>query len=326
MKKELEALAHAAQEVMEKKLDPVGQADADIDNDGDVDGTDKYLHNRRKAIKKSILKSKKNKKGEDDPTKETGDTAVMNPKNENVASADKKPEMYTAPDGKRRTRMVPVDREIIKKESTDMTIREKLLSVLERREMHTKGATKPEGLYDKSMSSKGAMDMLNTPKEVSVDIKKATDDNAKAEKKAKVSKKNTTDQNVQGDMKIINPVNDITQKAGMKGSTPTVSAESYQSPGSFASMVKSIGDAYNSMYVDVEEAHMDPREKTKPQHIMANHDKLMKKSMKAEKLDDEDQDTVKDVANQLVKGVKAHGKQAKMLKKALDDETIKVKK
>ena len=37
-----------------KQLDPVGQADADIDNDGDVDSSDKYLKNRRKKIKKAI--------------------------------------------------------------------------------------------------------------------------------------------------------------------------------------------------------------------------------------------------------------------------------
>jgi len=37
-----------------KKMDPVGDADADIDNDGDVDKSDKYLHNRRKAIKKAM--------------------------------------------------------------------------------------------------------------------------------------------------------------------------------------------------------------------------------------------------------------------------------
>lgn len=40
----------------ESKLDPVGKADADIDNDGDVDSSDKYLHKRRKAIKKSMAK------------------------------------------------------------------------------------------------------------------------------------------------------------------------------------------------------------------------------------------------------------------------------
>ena len=50
--------------VLEKKLDPVNKVavkkkfddrkDKDIDNDGDVDSTDKYLHKRRKAISKAI--------------------------------------------------------------------------------------------------------------------------------------------------------------------------------------------------------------------------------------------------------------------------------
>mgnify|MGYP003348390724 CR=1 FL=1 len=46
------------QSLEEKKLDPVGQEDADIDNDGDVDSSDKYLHKRRKAIGKAIGKKK----------------------------------------------------------------------------------------------------------------------------------------------------------------------------------------------------------------------------------------------------------------------------
>ena len=37
-----------------KKLDPVGKADADIDNDGDTDSSDEYLHKRRAAIKKAM--------------------------------------------------------------------------------------------------------------------------------------------------------------------------------------------------------------------------------------------------------------------------------
>lgn len=37
-------------------LDPVGKEDADIDNDGDTDKSDKYLHKRRKAIGKAIAK------------------------------------------------------------------------------------------------------------------------------------------------------------------------------------------------------------------------------------------------------------------------------
>ena len=48
-----------------KKLDPVDakalnkddaadRKDGDIDNDGDVDKSDEYLHNRRKAVKKAM--------------------------------------------------------------------------------------------------------------------------------------------------------------------------------------------------------------------------------------------------------------------------------
>jgi hypothetical protein len=39
-------------------LDPVGHEDADIDNDGDTDKSDKYLHKRRKAIGKAIATRK----------------------------------------------------------------------------------------------------------------------------------------------------------------------------------------------------------------------------------------------------------------------------
>lgn len=39
-----------------KKLDPVGKETSDIDNDGDTDKSDKYLHNRRKAIGKAMMK------------------------------------------------------------------------------------------------------------------------------------------------------------------------------------------------------------------------------------------------------------------------------
>lgn len=42
-----------------KKLDPVGKEDADIDNDGDVDDSDEYLHRRRKAIRKAIKNTRK---------------------------------------------------------------------------------------------------------------------------------------------------------------------------------------------------------------------------------------------------------------------------
>ena len=58
------SLEDAAAKVVSEGLDPVNKVavkkkfddrkDKDIDNDGDVDSTDKYLHKRRKAISKSM--------------------------------------------------------------------------------------------------------------------------------------------------------------------------------------------------------------------------------------------------------------------------------
>ena len=44
--------------ILKEALDPVGKEDSDIDNDGDVDKTDKYLANRRKAVGKAIGKGR----------------------------------------------------------------------------------------------------------------------------------------------------------------------------------------------------------------------------------------------------------------------------
>jgi len=46
--------AIATSKAMSEKMDPVGQEDDDINNDGKVDKTDKYLAHRRKAISKNI--------------------------------------------------------------------------------------------------------------------------------------------------------------------------------------------------------------------------------------------------------------------------------
>jgi hypothetical protein len=63
-------LTHDGEELAEKKLDPVNhkelkgdhsdRKDKDLDNDGKVDDTDKYLHSRRKKVSKIIaMKGKK---------------------------------------------------------------------------------------------------------------------------------------------------------------------------------------------------------------------------------------------------------------------------
>jgi hypothetical protein len=48
----------AAKPAMAEGLDKVGKETSDIDNDKDVDKTDMYLHNRRAAVKKAIMKKK----------------------------------------------------------------------------------------------------------------------------------------------------------------------------------------------------------------------------------------------------------------------------
>ena len=66
-KERLLAKAKAKREKLKMKeaLDPVGQEDADIDNDGDVDKSDKYLGKRRKAIAKAMKKRMKKEEVEE---------------------------------------------------------------------------------------------------------------------------------------------------------------------------------------------------------------------------------------------------------------------
>lgn len=53
---DLKLFAEAYHSVQEKKLDPVGKEDGDVDNDGDKDNSDSYLMKRRAAIKKAMKK------------------------------------------------------------------------------------------------------------------------------------------------------------------------------------------------------------------------------------------------------------------------------
>lgn len=69
MSKKMAVATSTAKKVAEAKLDPVNhkelegthaqRKDKDINNDGKVDGTDKYLHTRRKAVKHAIAKKMK---------------------------------------------------------------------------------------------------------------------------------------------------------------------------------------------------------------------------------------------------------------------------
>lgn len=176
------------------KLDPVGQADADIDNDGDVDKSDKYLHNRRKTIKKAI----KGKKGEE--------TAVMNPK---INDTKDKAAVEA------------------KKEST---FRDKLLSVLENdRAKHYKGATEPQD-KDLGMSptAKKMKDDQMASKTVDDTEEKGHDDASKAGRATKTAPKNRTDKNAPGDKSVVKPVQDVTKQGGFKEMVDAI-AKAHQS-------------------------------------------------------------------------------------------------
>ena len=96
--KGLEGLADAAKSIMkdepieEKKLDPVGKADADIDNDGDVDSSDEYLKKRRAAISKAIAKDKEEEEKEeeevDEAIKADGEVEVKDGEKEEAESKE----------------------------------------------------------------------------------------------------------------------------------------------------------------------------------------------------------------------------------------------
>ena len=59
---DLKSFAKTYWSMQEKKLDPVGKEDGDVDNDGDKDSSDSYLMKRRKAIAKAMKKEEIEKK------------------------------------------------------------------------------------------------------------------------------------------------------------------------------------------------------------------------------------------------------------------------
>ena len=76
------------EKALREKLDPVGQEDDDINNDGKVDKTDKYLKNRRKAVSKAIGKSKKKGKVDEDAMKKSAKGMAMYGKKAKMKEAE----------------------------------------------------------------------------------------------------------------------------------------------------------------------------------------------------------------------------------------------
>ena len=118
-------------------------------------------------------------------------------------------------------------KESVKKEST-MTFREKLMSLYEGdRAAHYKGATKPEEYDEKQKSSKGAMDMLKTPKSVEADGMKAAKDTAANIAKSAPGRKMRNNDKKDGDNTIIPAATPVKEPAAKMQT-----AESYGISGS----------------------------------------------------------------------------------------------
>ena len=151
--------------------------DKDIDNDGDVDKSDEYLHNRRKAVSKAIKKE--------------DEEVVMNPKKEN-----KKKEADTST-----------------MESTDWPIYKK---IMENRAAHYKGAAPadPKDIGQSPGGKKMKADLEAGSKVDDTDVKAGPEDAKKAGGMTKTAPGRKGD-NKKGDKTIINPPEDITKKGGM---------------------------------------------------------------------------------------------------------------
>ena len=218
--REHRATFDAVEEVLgeKKKLDPVDKdelkgthadrKDGDIDNDGDEDDADKFLHKKRKAISKSMKKNDKK------------DEVVMNPKIDNDKAA-------------------PV-------EAKESRIRKSLKSVLEgSREEHNKGAIPAQDAKE-NRKGKGAEEMMKPADDAIANpaldepdrIKK---DAAKMTSNVKVAKGRPQDK--KGESKIIAPGTPMKDPAAIKKESKEIKMKL-----SSNHTLSNIADAYKSMY------------------------------------------------------------------------------
>ena len=204
--------------------------DKDIDNDGDVDSSDKYLHRRRKAISKAGDK-------EDEPKKNGGEEDVkMNPKKETKEAVhdkhtmdptshvtqDKKTGMFcvyningkkvaefkTKPEADAYAKKNHDD--LMKKEST---IRDRLLSVWEAAQPNQSGAkAEPQHKEDEGGMSKKMKDD-HKKGETDDTHAKGLDDAAKAGRAGPNGKARDNDSKI-GDKQVINKI--VAAYKGMK--------------------------------------------------------------------------------------------------------------
>jgi len=209
-------------EMRKKQMDPVGKADAD--------SSDKYLHNRRKAISKSMKKENDDKVTECpscEGSMENHEPECPKAKNESSCNSKTRKEEVEQVDYNNQ----PVVSEqwgfgeVI--ETTDeglnvyfdhgveFNVPVESLTFLEQKK-HTKGATAPEGLLDKESprSKQFVKDHQKSDKEIEDKEMKGHEDATKAGRATKQAPARPGEKRV-GDTKIVNPVQGaVTQTTG----------------------------------------------------------------------------------------------------------------
>tara|TARA_B100001094_G_scaffold156140_1_gene151110 strand:+ start:388 stop:1407 length:1020 start_codon:yes stop_codon:yes gene_type:complete len=246
--------------VQEKSMDPVSKdalkgkhkdrKDKDIDNDGDVDSSDKYLHKRRKAISKAMKSEEtgeetvegyykdKEIKAQD---KASGAKPVPMPKKEMKYKKTKNSEAK----GGGKEGDVEMNPKIEKEGVKESRIRSVLKSVLsEKKANHSPNAAEAEKMSDK-IKGQGAKDMMKGAEdEIAKGPEAHLDEPAMINKDAAKMTSNVpkgkarSNDNMKGDTKI------------KPGGTPV------KNPGAMKN--EAILNAYASMYV--EEAEEDIQE------------------------------------------------------------------
>jgi hypothetical protein len=166
---------------VEKKLDPVGKEDADIDNDGDTDKSDKYLHNRRKAIGAAIAAEKGKKKAVKEEMEEylRSKVASINEgvklhKSEKATTSDEKAVEIVEKEVKNKVTVNPVMGESVASMIQSMYERKYMGEGLKQARKNVGASTCWDGYTAKGTKKKNGKEVPNCVKEEDEQINEAT--------------------------------------------------------------------------------------------------------------------------------------------------------
>jgi len=218
--------------------------DKDLDNDGDADSSDKYLHKRRKAISKAMEDTNKEGYYKDLQIKKQDKAMGAKP-------VPKKKKNEAKGGGKEGDVSMNPKMDNGKTEQKESRIRSALKSVLESRDKHYEKAGPTETMKD-MRKGKGAEDMM---KDADAEIAKGPDahlnepeidvKNFQNMTKNVPATKSRTNDNKQGDKKVVPGGTQFKDPAAMKPETqPTpFKAESV----SFAQSIQNMRNVYAEM-------------------------------------------------------------------------------